>query len=97
MNLQQIETDLIEKGYKKYHQSHRGSTVQYWKTFFGYQVGVLIYDFSKYKDSAPSSILYECMFIGINDRIDLTVKKDIDIEAFEEMSKHFYKSIEKYK
>ena len=76
----------------------------YWKPFKNgeakmYQVGVLFYDFRKYADRDPMSnrigTMFQCLLI-CEDRIDLTVSKNIDVIEFENMAKTFYETMVKY-
>jgi len=102
--LVEYEANLKKLGYKKYIQNHKNEDFCYWKTFYKgnnkiYQIGVLFYDFRKYKElntnSNRISVMYECMLL-CNDRIDMAVSKNIDLPEFEEMSKSFYESMLKY-
>lgn len=103
--LLEYENNLKGLGYRKYIQNHKHEDFCYWKTFKDgenkiYQVGVLFYDFRKYPkqthDTFRISVMYECMIL-CNDRIDMTVSKDIDLPLFELMSESFYRSMKKYK
>jgi hypothetical protein len=55
---------------------------------YKYQVGALIYDYSKYNEP-KIGIQYECMLL-VDVRVDLSVSDDnMTIEKFEGMSKVF--------
>jgi hypothetical protein len=103
--LLQIEDYLIKRGYRKFDQKLKGEDFTYWKTFYRgrkhiYQVGVRFYDFRKHQRdfNIPESISvsFDCMILGNDDRIDMTVSKDITIAEFEKMSKAFYNSMKVY-
>lgn len=103
--LVEYEANLRKLGYKKYIQHYKHEDFCYWKTFKNgenkiYQIGVLFYDFRKYSNIDPRqnriSVMYECMLL-CNDRIDMTVSKNIDLPLFELMAESFYKSMKKYK
>lgn len=92
---QSFEVKLLNMGYKKYNQFFKSSAFQYWKTFNGYQVGVLFYDFSEYKHrftlgTFDFSVQYEVMLTNKDYRVDMTVSKDITIHKFEKMALKFY-------
>ncbi len=93
--ISKIDTELKSKGYKKYDQLHKESDYQYWKTLSGYQVGVLIYDFRQYDKKESIKILYECKLLN-EDRVDLTMSKNINIDEFEEISEQFYNFMNDY-
>ncbi len=103
--LEKNETSLKEIGYRKFNQNHKREDFAYWKSFYineekAYQVGLLFYDFRKYQkeNNTPERIgvQFECMFINIDSRIDLSVSKEITIEEFEEMSRTFYDAMVKF-
>lgn len=103
--LANVEHILLHIGYKKYIQNHKKEDFSYWKTFEvngkkAYQVGLYFYDFRKYAFNESSTnrigIQFECMFIDIDSRIDLSVSKDIPISEFEDMAKTFYESMKKF-
>ena len=102
--LSEFENKLSELGYRKYCQNHRYETFCYKKTFKEdnkklYQVGILFYDFRKYKYNYPSAnhigIMYDCILLG-KDSIDMTVSKEIDVPAFEEIAKKFYNTMSEF-
>ena len=98
--LEKTEASLKELGYIKYKQNYKHEDFAYWKKLNGYQIGLLFYDFRKNKELDPMcdviSMQYECMLIDIEDRIDLTVSKNITLDEFEEMAKIFYNAMGKY-
>ncbi len=96
--LKKIETELLRLGYRKYNQNINSSDYQFWKSFKDYSVGVLVYDFTKFDVLIQKefSIQYECMLNDMNCRIDMAVKKDINISEFERMSLHFYETMKDY-
>lgn len=99
--MEKAESHLINAGYKKFNQNLRGEDFTYWKTFFAdnekaYMVGVLFYDFMKYDNPIKRiGTMYECMLLGDN-RVDLTVSKEIELIDFEDMARVFYDSMKKY-
>ena len=98
--LEEFEKNLKERGYKKYRQDFRGSDFQYWKAFpssknHKYQVGVLFFDFRRYRDGENITVQYYCMTSG-DDSIDLIISKNIDLSEFEEMARVFYESMKPY-
>ena len=97
--LEDKDVELISKGYKKYYQSHKNSDFQYFKGTKDYHIGVYFYDFRKYnnENSQHVSFQYECILNIDDGRIDLSVSRDISIEEFESMCKHFYESMKYYK
>jgi hypothetical protein len=99
--LEKRHEELTARGYKKYFQSHKNSDFQYFKNFKDtddYMIGVYFYDFRKYnhENSQMVSIQYECLLNPDDGRIDLSVSRDISIDEFENMSKHFYESMKHY-
>ena len=100
--LAETETKLKKLGYGKFIQHHKHEDFSYWKTFRVnrkkvYQVGLLFYDYRKYGDLAYNvSISFECMFINVDGRIDLSVSKKITLFEFETMAKAFYNSMMPY-
>lgn len=102
--LSETETKLRDRGYIKYTQNYKHEDFCYWKTFKNgdeklYIVGVLFYDFRKNADinsySYRIGIMYECMLSG-EDRIDMSVSKNIDLDKFENMAYTFYHSMSQY-
>lgn len=103
--LEQTEAKLNELGYRKYNQNHHREDFAYWKAFSRedqkmYQIGLLFYDFRKYKHTDPGAnrigIQFECMLIDIDCRVDLSVSDDKTLEEFERMSADFYNTMIKY-
>ena len=102
--LSETKSKLKELGYRRYVQNHKKEDFCYWKEFKNgdektYQIGILFYDFRKYADNDPYAhrigIMYECMLLG-DDRIDMSVSKDIDLLEFEKMAKTFYETMSQY-
>lgn len=92
--LTKVETKLKELGYKKYVQNFKREDFAYWKTFEGYQIGILVYDFRKYDENNIVSISFECMLTGLNKRIDLSVSDtNLSLAEFETMAEKFYNTI----
>jgi len=95
-----INIKLTELGYKSYEeQKYKNETFAYWKTFRHkdkkvYQVALLFYDFSSLKNNwiDTISVQYECMLIN-DDRIDLSVSKNITLAEFEKMANVFYNTM----
>ena len=99
--LEDLDIFLKDKGYLKYHQNYKRETFAYWKKFdSNYQIGLLIYDFRKYKEVDANanriSIQFEFMFVDIEERIDLSVSKALNLAEFEEMGKVFYETMKHY-
>ena len=97
--LEEKETELKSKGYRKYFQCHKRSDFQYFKTIDKkYQIGIFFYDFRPHYNDINSriSISYECFLFPGDSRIDLSVSKDISIEEFEKMSEVFYLSMKEF-
>lgn len=99
--LAEVEGKLKDAGYTKYFQKYKSSDFQYWKNFDinggkAYQVGVLFYDFRRYQGRAnvPETIgvQFDCLIIS-DDRIDLSISKDITVADFETISTSFYQSM----
>ncbi len=102
--LQDMEQGLVESGYRKYFQNYKNEDFAYWKPISvngkkAYQVGLLFYDFRKYIDRDPAankiSIQYQCMIL-CDDRIDLSVSKDITVKDFEAIAHEFYNSMKQF-
>lgn len=100
--LKNKEEQLTSKGYRKYHQNWKSEDFAYWKTFYNndtklYMVGVFFYDWRKYPNANLNnnriSVLYECSLILTEDRVDLDISKNIDIEEFEKIAHSFFLSI----
>lgn len=91
--LQEKETELKSKGYRKYNEHLRNQDFTYCRNFDGYVVLQHFYDFTKH--NGDISIMFECMLLH-GDRIDLTVSKDMTTEEFEEMAEEFYLNFKKY-
>lgn len=104
--LEVTEDFLKNQGYRKYVHNYNNEDFTYWKVFKvnkeeAYQIGILFYDFRKY-DKIPDvakriGIQFECMIIDTEDRIDLSVSKDITLEQFETMASKFYEAMGSFK
>ena len=98
--LDELHTYLTELGFRKYYQNLNREDFAYWKKYDDkYQIGLLVYDFTKYDRhdlKNKVSIQFECMPIDIDCRCDLKVSKDIELPEFEEMAESFYNAMEKY-
>jgi hypothetical protein len=103
--LEKTEASLKELGYWKYNQNFKNEDFAYWKSFDinenkAYQVGLFFYDFRKYQNqfniAERIGVQFECMFIDIDGRIDLTVSKNITLEQFEIMAQTFYSAMFQY-
>lgn len=101
-----IVINFIERfkslGYTYYpKQVFKNEHHRFWKSFYingekVFQIGILLYDYSKYDiNNKRVGIQYECLLIG-DDRLDLSVSKNIDINKFEEIAFDFYESMKKY-
>jgi hypothetical protein len=96
--LENTESYLKELGYRKFNQKTQNEDFAYWKSFYDtngekiYQSGVFFYDFRKYGNERIG-VQFECMFINIGARLDLSVCKDITILHFEKMSEVFYNAM----
>lgn len=68
--ISEFEEILLKKKYYKYHQDYKNETFSFWKVFNSYQVGVLFYDFRKFKqlpsDCSYVSVSYETMILDVN-------------------------------
>lgn len=88
-------------GYTNYpNQVFKNEHHRLWKSFYindekVFQIGILIYDYSRYTFSNQVGFQYECLLIG-DERIDLSVSKNIDINKFEEIAFDFYEAMKKY-
>ncbi len=90
--LAEIDQRMKSKGYRHYHGHIKKESFCYCKTFCGYMIAVLVYDFRELFYSRIG-IQYECL-LGDNDgRIDLSVSKDITLEQFEAMADTFYQAM----
>ncbi len=100
----ELETSLIEKGYKKYSQNFKNADFIYWKNFDkdknkqgGYSVGFSFYDWSAYPQyNLEKTIGVSLSFLlGNNQRVDsmdLSISDDkITIQQFEDFCAEFYK------
>jgi len=98
--LENLDTFLKEKGFKKYNQNHKREDFAYWKQYDEkYQIGLLIYDWRKcpqHNFYKRVSIAFECMPLGIDGRCDLCVSKDIELHEFEMMADSFYNAMAEY-
>jgi hypothetical protein len=96
--LEDKDKELKDKGYRKYFQDHKRSDFQYFKTIDKkYQIGIFFYDFRRFDVFQDIiSISYECFLFPEDDRIDLSVSKDITIEEFEKMAESFYLSMKEF-
>lgn len=95
--LNDLDLYLTNKGFKKYNQNIKNEDCAYWKIYNDkYQIGLLVYDFRKYKTINTISIQFECMLTNIDCRCDLVVSKSIELHDFEEMAKTFYDAMSKY-
>jgi len=95
--LEYLDSFLKGKGFIKYAQNYKREDFTYWKQYDEkYQIGLLIYDWRKYpqyKLEKKVSISFECMLLGIDERCDLCVSKDIELHEFEMIADSFYNSI----
>ncbi len=103
--LEITEHSLKEMGYKKFNQKLSEEDFAYWKVFKAngqalYQVGVFFYDFRNnsraLKIPERIGVQFKCMFCDIDDRIEMTVSKNIILEEFEKMSYDFYTGMSPY-
>jgi hypothetical protein len=99
-----IEKELIKIGYTKYFQNYKREDFSFWKPIIEngkkiFQIGILFYDFRKHNPQDPMAkrigVQFECLLINEN-RIDLSVSKDISVKEFETMCYSFYESMKKY-
>ena len=95
-----LDSFLKAKGYRKYNQNHKREDFAYWKQYDKkYQIGLLIYDWRKYPQhnfEKRVSIEFECMLLEIDGRCDLCVSKDIELHEFEIMADSFYNAMSEY-
>ena len=98
--INELHAYLTGLGFKKYNQNYKQEDFSYWKVYDDkYQIGLLVYDFTKYNQhnlNSKVSIQFECMLVDINCRCDLSVSKNTEIDEFEQMAKSFYESMIKY-
>lgn len=98
--LDELHQYLTELGFRKYNQNLKREDFAYWKKYDDkYQIGLFVYDFTKYDQhnlKNKVSIQFECMPIDINGRCDLSVSKEIELPEFEKMAKAFYEAMIKY-
>lgn len=70
--LEELDSFLRAKGFRKYNQNHRSEDFAYWKEYGEkYQIGLLIYDWRKYPKyifEKKISIAFECMLLEIDGR-----------------------------
>lgn len=102
MWLEIAEKSLSVLGYRRYNQKHKLSDFQYWKVFKDakgepiYQVGLLFYDYrDKDLPIYRIGVQFECMILDTEDRIDLSIHKDLTLDQFEDMAKKFYQTYKK--
>lgn len=101
--LAKIDDELKLMGYKRYAGQYRNEDVRYWKAFKSkedekimYQIGVLIYDFTKFKTANRIGVSFCCLIHRNN--YELTAcDKDTNLAEFEQMSKDFFNFFEKQK
>ena len=83
MSVEEFESYLQEQGYRKYKQDHKKSDYQWFKSFdvtydedgdkvVGYQIGVLMYDNSKYDEKFGKSLMFWAPLSVNDERWDLT-------------------------
>lgn len=103
---QQATEDRLKKiGYARYNQQLKGSDFQYFKTIWDndekiYTIGVLFYDWQKYKDKLANpehairiGIQYECSFI-CDDNVWLSISSDkCSIEKYQEICENVYHTL----
>lgn len=106
----EFESYLISRGYKKYNQKNNNSDYTFWKSFgvsrdasgekfIQYQIGVLIYDFSKYPqhtDVNPISCSLEFNLCdnSFASRADLIVSDEqMTLNEFEDFSLDLYEKM----
>jgi len=98
--LDELHTYLTNLGFRKYKQNLKREDFAYWKKYDNkYQIGLFIYDFTKYEPhnlNTKVSIQFGCMLIDINGRCDLSVSKEIELPEFEKMAKTFYEAMSEY-
>lgn len=98
-----LDEYLNQAGYKKYiEQKFKNEDFVYWKKHYNsegekiFLTGVLVYDFRKYGHANASiGAQYECMIL-CDERIDMSVSKDFNLEEFERMATSFYLAMKEY-
>lgn len=99
-----VDAMLQKRGYRKYHQDYRSADYTYWKTYSAgedklYMVGIGFYDQRKYTHIDHNAdyvgVQFECMILG-DDRIDMSVSKDVALKEFEGMAMKFYGAMKEY-
>ena len=97
MYYNKVPVEKFEKmGYRKHSGHYKNEDFGYWKTFDGYQIAFLVYDFSKYSDWPDKPFGFQYEFISKGDmRIDMTTCNTMTFKEFEILCKKFYKLIVK--
>ena len=101
---QKFESGYLNRGYKRYNnQRYKNEDFAYWKTFYEgegktYQIGILVYNFTKYRHDAGIGASFECLLLETDNRIDLSVSdKNLDINKFERMAAIFYETMKEFR
>ena len=92
------EDALKKRGYTRYKNHSERSDFSYYKTFYSgdkklYQVGLLFYDFRKFKNQDVNSDRIGVGFrsyIICDNSVSMTFSGDISVEEFEELARVFY-------
>lgn len=107
--LEKFEAYLVSKGYVRFRGHFKSEDYGYWKSFdvkyddngdkeVGYQIAILIYDFSKYEAAKLNP--YSCQFDFISgsngnkfERVDMSITDSkISIGGYEGFCEGFYKN-----
>lgn len=98
--LVEFVSSLEKNGYKKINGHYKSEDYGYWKTDDGYQIAILVYDFTKFPTNNvhKSDIGIQYEFLLNNnpniDRMDLTVSdKKLTVQQFENICNALYKNI----
>lgn len=98
--LKEFETNITDRGYRRYDQPEYGEDFCYVKTYEmgndkGYQVCVYFYDFRKFEYLSPTAnkitLMYRCVFF--HNGTEMRILKEIDVPEFEAISQKFYESM----
>lgn len=98
--LSELSIHLEKIGYSMHKGHYKSEDHGWWKAEKGYQMAVLVYDFSKYPTNlvhkAPIGIQFEFILDRNDylDRMDFTVSdRNITVEQFEILCGEFYKKM----
>jgi hypothetical protein len=101
---QELETFLLERGYRKYKQNFRSEDYMYWKGFerdedgnSSYSIGFAFYDWSKYPQFTEENTMSVSLHFLLGndqgvDRLDIDITDDdMTVEGLELFGAEFYR------